>query len=318
VATWTPASALTASTTYLIRVTTAVQDASNNALATQFTTANGFTTAAADVTPPTISSTTPANAATGISTGTTIAVTFNEAMSTGTVTAQTSAGTCSGSVQVSLDNFANCIAMTAAAPTFSGGNTVATFTPGSALTASTTYKIRVTTAVQDASNNALAAQFETATGFTTGAGGETQIYLETFETCTKSAYAVADTTGCTNGQWNLDDALIGTTASDRKNGTKSVRARNPGTAAMTINLAGAKRVRFNYGKYGTDADTTLQLQSSIDSGGNWVNAGSAITVNSATLTQADIVVNFSTNVRFRILKTGRNDCQGEYRRLRSP
>lgn len=173
VATFTPASSLTTSTTYLIRVTTAVQDASNNALGTQFTTANGFTTAAADVTAPTISSTTPANAATGISTSSTVAVTFSEAMSTGTVTAQTSAGACSGSVQVSLDNFANCIAMTASAPTFSGGNTVATFTPASALTASTTYKMRVTTAVQDASSNALASQFETATGFTTGAGGGT-------------------------------------------------------------------------------------------------------------------------------------------------
>lgn len=182
IATFTPASALTASTTYLIRVTTAVQDTSSNALATQFTTGTGFTTAAADVTPPTISSTTPANAATGVSASTTIAVTFSEAMSTGTVTAQTSAGACTGSVQVSTaaNNFSSCIAMTTSAPTFSGGNTIATLTPGVALTASTTYKIRVTTTVQDVAGNALATQFETATGFTTNAGTPTYLLQESF------------------------------------------------------------------------------------------------------------------------------------------
>ena len=171
VATLTPAAALSNSTTYKIRVTTAVQDVAGNALATQFETAAGFTTAASDVTPPTISSTTPANGATSVSTGTTVAVTFSEAMSTGTVTAQTSAGACTGSIQVSPDNFSSCIAMNTAAPAFSGGDTVATFTPAAALSASTTYKIRITTTVRDAANNPLALQFETATGFTTGAGG---------------------------------------------------------------------------------------------------------------------------------------------------
>lgn len=201
IATFTPASALAASTVYLIRVTTAVQDASNNALTTQFTTANGFTTAAADVTAPTISSTTPANGVGSIATSTTITVTFSEAMSTGTVTAQTSAGACSGSVQVSLDNFTNCIAMSAAAPTFSGGNTIATFTPASALTASTTYKIRVTTTVADASSNTLAAQFETATGFTTAAGAATYLLQETFNYGSTSGLELQGTAAIPTSPW---------------------------------------------------------------------------------------------------------------------
>ncbi|MCB1201454.1 MAG: Ig-like domain-containing protein [Leptospiraceae bacterium] len=168
-----PSGTLTAATQYSICIKAAVQDVALNNLAGDVV--RSFTTIAPDVTPPTISSTTPANSATGVSTGTTIAVTFSEAMSTGTVTAQTSAGTCSGSVQVSLDNFANCIAMSAAAPSFTSGDTIATFTPASALTVSTTYKIRVTTSVQDVSSNALASQFETATGFTTGTGGTVSI-----------------------------------------------------------------------------------------------------------------------------------------------
>jgi hypothetical protein len=292
---------LSGSTQYTTCIKAAIADTTGDTIGTDRLIS--WTTGTVDVTPPTVSSTTPANAATGVALSSTIAVTFSEAMNTATVTAQTAAGACSGSVQVSLDNFSNCIAMSTATPTFSGGNTVATFTPATALTASTTYKIRVTTAVQDAAGNAMAAQFETATGFTTGTGGETLIYIEDFESCTKGTYAAGNTSGCTSGQWNLDDGLIGDLANDRKNGMKSIRARNPGTSAMTVNVAGAKRVKFYYGKYGTDGNTTLQLQSSIDSGTSWVNAGTAITVTSTDLTQADIVVNFAVPVRFRILKT---------------
>ena len=106
----------------------------------------------------------------------TIAVTFTQAMSTGTLTAQTTAGACSGSIQVSLDNFASCIAFSSATPTFSAGDTIATLTAAPGLLANrkavadnSLYKIRVTTAAQSATNVALAAQYSSTTGFgTTG------------------------------------------------------------------------------------------------------------------------------------------------------
>lgn len=166
--TMTPAASLANGTTYKIRVTTSAKDAAGNALASQYTSGTGFTTVAAgDVTPPTVSSTTPTNASTGSALSATIAVTFNEAMTTGTVTATTSTTCGSASLQVSSDNFATCVAMTSATPTASGGNTIFTMTPAANLASNTTYKIRVTTGVKDASANALAAQFTTATGFTT-------------------------------------------------------------------------------------------------------------------------------------------------------
>ncbi len=114
-----------------------------------------------------VSATSPADASTNSMITTTIAVTFSQAMQTGTLTASTTTA-CTSSIQVSLDNFANCIAMTSATPTFSGGNTIATITPAASLTANQQYKIRVTTGAQTTGGLALSSAYTSPTGFTTG------------------------------------------------------------------------------------------------------------------------------------------------------
>lgn len=123
-----------------------------------------------DATAPTVASTTPANSATSVATGTTIAVTFSEAMTPSTikaVTGDTSCLTNSPTLQVSTDvNFGTCIPMTSATPTTSD-NITFTMTPSAALSTATIYYIRVKTGVQDAVGNALASEFQTANGFTT-------------------------------------------------------------------------------------------------------------------------------------------------------
>ena len=126
---------------------------------------SGGTGGSGDTTPPTVVSTTPAPTTTGVSKGTTIAVTFNEAMQTGSITTSTSGSTCTGSLQVSVDNFASCVAMTGQ-PVASGGNTVFTVTPSGGLASLGTYKVRVTTAAKDASGNALAAIYTASDAFT--------------------------------------------------------------------------------------------------------------------------------------------------------
>src|SRR5439155_16950229 len=64
-ATFTPASALASLTTYTARITTGVRDLAGNALATDFSWS--FTTGAIpDTTPPTVSSTVPANGASAV------------------------------------------------------------------------------------------------------------------------------------------------------------------------------------------------------------------------------------------------------------
>lgn len=120
---------------------------------------------------PAVASTTPADGASNVAVASTIAVTFNAAMSPATLTAQTSSGACSGSVQVSTDGFATCLGI-AAPLVFSGGNTVVTLTPAPGLSFGSTYKIKVTTAAQDPKGNAVAA-YTGATGFTTALPGPT-------------------------------------------------------------------------------------------------------------------------------------------------
>lgn len=123
-----------------------------------------------DTTAPTVASTSPANNANNVATGATISVTFSEAMNPSTVKALTGTTTCtvgSPTILVSTDaGFSTCIPMTSATPTTSD-NLTFTMTPSSALSTATTYYIRVTTGVQDTVGNALAAQFQTANGFTT-------------------------------------------------------------------------------------------------------------------------------------------------------
>jgi hypothetical protein len=119
---------------------------------------------------PIVSATTPADGATGVPVSSTIVVTFSTAMNASTLTAQTSSGTCSGSVQVSTDiNFGACIGIGTLAP--SGSPTVATLTPAPGLSFGSTYYVRVTTAAQDTKGNACAAY--TSAGFTTTAPSAT-------------------------------------------------------------------------------------------------------------------------------------------------
>ncbi len=128
-------------------------------------------------------------------------------------------------------------------------------------------------------------------------------FPETFESGTKTAYTAANVTLST-GSWNLADALIGNTTSDRKNGTKSVRIQNSGSATMNFNVTnGAASVSVYYGKYGTDANSTFELWASTNSGSTWSIVGSAITATSTTLSQTTFACAYVGNVRFQIKKT---------------
>jgi endonuclease G, mitochondrial len=132
---------------------------------------------------------------------------------------------------------------------------------------------------------------------------QTVTVSETFESGTKTAYAAADVT-LGSGVWNLNDALLGTSSSDRKNGAQSVRARNSGTVTMKFNRTdGAGTVAVKHAKYGTDANGTWQLWYSVNSGTTWTQTGGTITTSSTTLQTASFTVNVTGTIRFEIRKT---------------
>ena len=119
-----------------------------------------------DTTAPTVSSVYPAPNQNEVSITENISVTFSKAMNTTSVTTNVSNTICSGSFQVSLNNFSSCIQMSSAP---SSSNSYKTFTidPSDNLLNYTNYMIKVTTGVKDTGGNTLSSQYETSNGFTT-------------------------------------------------------------------------------------------------------------------------------------------------------
>ncbi|TGM06246.1 hypothetical protein EHQ76_06455 [Leptospira barantonii] len=113
-----------------------------------------------------ISQQTPASGLTAVSRGTGIEFTFSERMSPETLTSQTTAGICSGSVQVSYDDFSSCIEGNLDL----GQNPKITFNPSKVLRSGTQYKLRVTTEALNEQGERMASNYTSSGGFGTSGG----------------------------------------------------------------------------------------------------------------------------------------------------
>ena len=154
-ATFSPNLALTANTVYTAEVTTEVMDLAGNTLESNYVWS--FTTGiVADTTVPTVSSTLPLNAATGVVLNSNIAVTFSEAMNPMTVNGSS----------LTLMQGSNVVP-----GVVSYAGVTATFNPMSDLAPNTVYTANLSTAATDLAGNALAAS--TRWNFTTGAAPDT-------------------------------------------------------------------------------------------------------------------------------------------------
>ena len=94
-------------------------------------------------------------------------------MLTSSITTNTDNTTCSGSFELSSDNFTTCIKMSAA-PVASGNDTTFTATPASTLIAGKIFKTRVTDSVKDTASNSLASAYTT-NGFTAACSWSTDV-----------------------------------------------------------------------------------------------------------------------------------------------
>jgi hypothetical protein len=153
-ATFKPATALASNTVFTGTITAGVTDLAGNPLASPFVWT--FTTGSSqDTAAPTVTVTNPANLATGVVTNTSVNATFSTAMDPTTI---------------STASFTLVGPNAAAVPgtvSYSTADNIATFTPGSAIAASTSFTATLTTRVKDLTGNALAANF--VWSFTTGA-----------------------------------------------------------------------------------------------------------------------------------------------------
>jgi hypothetical protein len=149
-ATFRPAVNFSVNTVYTATVTTSVRDPQHNAMVSDKVWS--FTTGAStDVTAPTVISTDPANAATGVILNKKISAAFSEAMDPATITATT----------FTLKQGTTVIT---GAVSYTG--TTALFSPAANLTASTLYTATITTGAKDVAGNALATDY--VWSFTTG------------------------------------------------------------------------------------------------------------------------------------------------------
>jgi hypothetical protein len=132
-------------------------------------------------------------------------------------------------------------------------------------------------------------------------------FLEDYEMApSKQAYAAAEV-ACTEGVWLLDDALLGTSEDDGRNGAKSVRVRN-GSVVMSFDKTnGIGSVSLYHGMYGSDSTNGVfwTLAVSRDGGVFWTDYVSPAQTPSSDwqpLTLSDI--NVPGAIRIRIDKGG--------------
>ena len=96
---------------------------------------------------------------------TVVAVSFDQAMAPATLVVQSAHGACTGSIQVSANDFTTCVGLTAMA--LSNGNKMVPLTPEPGLLVNRVYRIRVTTAATNASGVPLASLHYMPIGFMT-------------------------------------------------------------------------------------------------------------------------------------------------------
>jgi hypothetical protein len=113
--------------------------------------------------PPIVTGTTPADGATGFDPFTgTVTITFSKTMDRSSASFNAADGACTGNIQVSADNFTNCIGVSIPA----GNAGFFILTPAAPLLSATIYKVKVLNTLTDTSANAVS-PFEHTTGIKT-------------------------------------------------------------------------------------------------------------------------------------------------------
>jgi Bacterial Ig-like domain len=234
-ASFTPATALASNTQYRATIFTGATDLAGNPLAADYSwTFTTLTSVVADTTPPTVSSTTPANAATSVALSTTISATFSEAMTAS-----------------SLNTTSFTLATVAGGAAVSGSVSVngngATFTPASSLASNTQYRATISTGATDLAGNPLQANhswtFTTLTSMvtdttpptiasTTPANGATSVALSSAISVTFSEAMTTSTLNTTS--FTLVTLVGGTPVSGTVNASGSNATFTP-SAALASN-----------------------------------------------------------------------------------
>jgi endonuclease G, mitochondrial len=140
---------------------------------------------------------------------------------------------------------------------------------------------------------------------TSGPTGEpTGMFPENFEYGTKSSF-LPGSVSLTSGSWYFNDAIIGNSTNDKKNGAQSARIQNTGKVIMLFDrLTGADTVFIKHAIYNNDEPGSWELWMSTNSGSSWIKVGNTVSTTTNTLTTQTFIVKQTGKIRFEILKTG--------------
>lgn len=128
-------------------------------------------------------------------------------------------------------------------------------------------------------------------------------FPEKFETASKGRYE-ADVITTPSGEWNLDNAVIGSAENDQKNGEKSVRMKEKAKLTMNFDVpTGIQQVKLKYGVYQLDEGSSFELWVSSNAGKTWSKVGTSIKATDKKLKILTIDVNAVKASRIEIRKT---------------
>jgi hypothetical protein len=120
---------------------------------------------------------------------------------------------------------------------------------------------------------------------------------------TKTSYATG-TVNLSGLDWEMTEALIGTSDNDWKNGQRSARMRGYAASAITMlenKPNGIENISFLYRRYGTDTQVDWKAEYSTDNGDTWIQIGSPFTAPDTDVVQTfSESVSINGNIRIRI------------------
>jgi endonuclease G, mitochondrial len=128
-------------------------------------------------------------------------------------------------------------------------------------------------------------------------------FPEGFDDASKSRYEAGNIT-VSSGQWYLENAIMGSADNDQKDGVKAVRMKETAKLRMNFDIpSGIQQVRFKYGVYQLDKESSFELWASTNSGTSWNKVGSTITATDKSLRDALFNINIQQSARIEIRKT---------------
>lgn len=126
-------------------------------------------------------------------------------------------------------------------------------------------------------------------------------FPEGLEDISKGNYS-AGNVALSGGDWYFEDALIGGTTNDTRNGEKAIRIREKGFVRMNYDIVGVKEIKMAYAAYKGDADSEWELYISRNSGADWTRIGGRFQTAGNKLSFMQVTVNDPNKVRFEIRK----------------